>query len=73
MATPTYKYVFNPFTDNFDQVIDTTMIPSLLETGPVPPREGNIAIFGQNGKLADSGYYLNEAGEIVPAQGGYFA
>lgn len=68
---PTYKVMFNPFTNSMQWVLDPASIPNGAVEGQT--KKGNLAVFGDDSKLIDSGFYLNEAGEIVKAVGGYFA
>lgn len=68
-----YIYVINPISGELQVMIDPTSIAASLNNAPVPGREGNLIVFGPKGTISDSGYYLNEQGEMVKVEGGYMA
>lgn len=68
-----YKFIINPIDGSLQVMIDPASIPGALNNAPVPGREGNLIVFGPKGTISDSGYYLNEQGEMVKVEGGYMA
>lgn len=72
MSVIKYKLMFNPLSQSFQYVIDPVSIPNAVVTGN-PARPGNIPIFTSGNQLIDSGFYLNEQGEVIKVEGGYFA
>ena len=74
MALQQYIWVYNPIAMQLQLTLNPAYVPALMNTSPdVPARPGNIAVFGEGNKIEDSGFYLNEAGQVVKVTGGYFA
>lgn len=73
MAEVQYVWIYNPISHQLQMTIDPNSIPGLIVTSDVPARPGNIPVFGPGNKIEDSGYYLNQNGQIVKISGGYVA
>jgi hypothetical protein len=73
MKISQYIIIYNPFLQGLQYTLNTKTLPMMMTDSPVPGREGNIAIFGKSGKLSDSGFYLNEEGQVTKIEGGYIA
>lgn len=73
-SIPPYIWILNPISGELQLTINPESVANIVNTSPdIPARPGDIVVFGSGNKIEDSGFYLNETGQIVKVSGGYFA